>query len=274
MPKLQCNISESLWKALEKRHKSTGETVAQIVMKALADSLQIDHATLFQVSTSGALVEGLYEGAVSVKNLLEHGNFGLGTFEGLDGEMIVLDGKCYQAISNGTVKVAPQNTQVPFAVVTHFQPEKTTKFMQVSSFDALNELLDKQRNTENLFFAIRIHGDFEYIKFRTACKATGHETLVESAKKQAEFELQNIRGTLVGFWTPEYAKTVNIAGYHLHFLSDDKQKGGHLLDCRAKELNVKIEHSADFRMAIPETSEFLRADLTKDPTKALDQAER
>jgi len=86
--------------------------------------------------------------------------------------------------------------------------------------------------------------------------------------------LQNIRGTLVGFWTPEYAKTVNIAGYHLHFLSDDKQKGGHLLDCRAKELNVKIEHSADFRMAIPETSEFLRADLTKDPTKALDQAER
>ena len=79
---------------------------------------------------------------------------------------------------------------------------------------------------------------------------------------------------LVGFWTPQYARTVNVAGYHLHFLSDDRQSGGHLLECRARELEVAIEHAADFRMAIPETAGFLRADLSGDPGADLEKAER
>jgi acetolactate decarboxylase len=105
------------------------------------------------------------------------------------------------------------------------------------------------------------------------CKNAG-AGLVDAAANQAEFELHEIVGTIVGFWTPEYAKTVNIAGWHLHFLSEDRSGGGHLLDVVAKTLRAQIQHLDDFRMAIPESPEFLKADLTQDPSKALDKAER
>ncbi len=269
---LNCNISQSLWDEIEKKSTTTGDTIDHIVMTALAEGLDLDHNTIFQISTSGALVEGIFSGAISVAELMKHGDFGIGTFEDLDGEMVALDGKFYQARGDGTVTIAAQTAQVPFAVVTNFKPEQIVKLPPISSLNDLTSHLDQHRNTENLFFAFQIDGTFDYIKWRAARKAQGNETLVETLEKQAEFEFHNVKGTLVGFWTPEYAKSVNFAGYHLHFLTDDRQGGGHLFDCRAKELTVKIEHSADFRMSIPETAAFLKADLARDPSQALNQA--
>lgn len=274
MALLQCEISQSIQNALEKKSAATGEPVSHIVTRALADALQLEHATLFQVSTSGALVEGVYQGAVSVGDLLEHGDFGLGTFEGLDGEMILVDGRCYRARGDGTVTTPPESALVPFAVVTRFRPERTLSLRPVSSFEALIEQLDGLRSSQNLFFAVSAEGTFDSIRVRTVCKAEAGERLVEAAAKQKEFEFRGVTGRLLGFWTPEYARTVNVPGYHLHFLSADCSKGGHLLDCRAEGLSVGIEHAADFRMAIPETTEFLRADLTGDPSGELDEAER
>lgn len=274
MPELKIDISQSLWDAMLAKRAATGESLSHMAMSALADHLQIDHATLFQVSTAGALVAGVYQGAVSVGTLLDHGDFGLGTFEDLDGEMVVIDGHCYQARGDGSVTQPDTAALVPFAVVTHFEPERTVDIPGIGSFDELVKQLDVLRNSENMFFALRADGHFDYVKTRTVCKAEEHETLVESAGKQAEFEFHDVRGTMVGFWTPEYAKTVNVAGYHLHFLTDDRQGGGHVLDCRAPDLTVGVEHSSDFRMAIPETSGFLEADLTGDPSADLDKAER
>jgi acetolactate decarboxylase len=273
MPKLQCEISQSLFDAIEARRRHSGESVGHIVMTALADVLQVDHATLFQVSTAGALVAGVYQGAVSVGTLLEHGDFGLGTFEDLDGEMVVLDGRCYRVRGDGTVTTPEPEDPVPFAVVTHFQPERTVELPPVASLAEFVGRLDELRDTQNMFFAMRADGAFDYVRTRAVCKADGHETLVETAGRQVEFELTDVCGTMVGFWTPEYAKTVNISGYHLHFLTDDRAHGGHMLDCRAGPLAVGIEHAHDFRMAIPETPDFLRADLSGDPTKDIDQAE-
>jgi acetolactate decarboxylase len=108
---------------------------------------------------------------------------------------------------------------------------------------------------------------------RAVCKKAG-VSLVDAAANQAEFELHEIVGTIVGFWTPEYARTVNIAGWHLHFLSEDRSGGGHLLDGAGSTLKAQVQHLDDFRMAIPESAEFLKADLTRDPSKALDKAER
>lgn len=273
MVTLKCPISQSLLDALTHTSKSTGESVSHIVMRALADTLQVDHATLFQVSTSGALVEGVYKGAVSVGHLLEHGDFGLGTFDQLDGEMIVNNGHCYRVRSDGSVTEASPTDLVPFAIVTHFSPDDTFKIDKVASLVELTQQLDQNRNTQNMFFCLRVEGTFEYLKTRAVCKASTHETLVETAAKQAEFEFHNATGILVGFWTPTYVKTVGIAGYHLHFLSDDLQLGGHLLDCRAQALTVHSEHAGDIRIAFPETDEFLRADLSGDPSAALLKAE-
>ncbi|HEY7061521.1 MAG TPA: acetolactate decarboxylase [Chloroflexota bacterium] len=274
MPTLTCDISQSLADALTRYQQRTGEPTAHVVMRALADALQVEHATLFQVSTSGALVEGVYQGVVAVGTLKAHGDFGLGTFADLDGEMVALDGRYHQVRASGAVVEAPDAALVPFAVVTHFRPERTVPVPAFDALDALLAALDAVRDSSNLFFAVRARGTFDYVKTRAVCKAETPTTLVEAAAHQAEFEFTAIAGTLVGFWTPEYAKAVNVAGYHLHFLSDDRRHGGHLLACRGLGLQVQVEHTADFRMAIPETPQFLKADLTGDPSQALDRAER
>ena len=124
---LNCNISQSLWDEIEKKSTTTGDTIDHIVMTALAEGLDLDHNTIFQISTSGALVEGIFSGAISVAELMKHGDFGIGTFEDLDGEMVALDGKLYQARGDGTVTIAAQTAQVPFAVVTNFKPEQIVK---------------------------------------------------------------------------------------------------------------------------------------------------
>jgi acetolactate decarboxylase len=98
--------------------------------------------------------------------------------------------------------------------------------------------------------------------------------LVQAAAVQPEFEFNNISGTLVGFWTPEYAKSLNVPGYHLHFISGDRTRGGHLLQCRGKNLRLQIQREGDYHIVLPETEDFLKANLRRDPTAALAKAER
>src|SRR5246500_2261841 len=123
MPQLNTTISAGLWRALLGYAERTQEPLAHIVSKALAEYLQIAHHTLYQVSTSTALVEGIYQGAVRVGTLREHGDFGLGTFEDLDGEMVVVDGQFFQVRSDGSVRECDDDVLSPFAVVTRFVPE-------------------------------------------------------------------------------------------------------------------------------------------------------
>lgn len=273
MPSLTCQISQSLWDALQRR-VAEGEPLPHLVSRALAGALQVDHGTLFQVSTTGALVEGIYDGVVSVATLKEHGDFGLGTFADLNGEMVALDGHVFQARSDGTVVEAPDGALVPFAVVTHFRAERTAVIEPCASFFELEAKLDAMRDSANVFFAFRVDGAFDFVKTRIACQTAPDTKLVEATAHQAEFEYKDVEGTLVGFWTPHYARTVNVAGYHLHFLSKDRRIAGHLLDCRAKILRAQLQHEADFRIAVPETAHFLKADLTRDGSADLEKAER
>src|SRR5271166_3709107 len=155
MPVLNCEISQSLLNALAARRHQTGETIDHIVINALADALQVEHATLFQISTAGALVEGVTQGAMTVGELARHGDFGLGTFADFNGEMVVVDGTTYQVTRDG-VKVAPDEAPVPFAVVTHFVPEKSIDFATIASFDDLAGRLDALRNTGNEFFGFQL----------------------------------------------------------------------------------------------------------------------
>lgn len=274
MPTLKCEISQSLWDALARRCAESGEPLPHIVMRALSDALQVDHGTLFQVSTTGALVEGIYDGVVSVRTLKEHGDFGLGTFADLNGEMVALDGRLFQARPDGVVVEAEDEALVPFAVVTHFQAERAVTVDSCATLQELEAALDRLRDTANLFFAIRVDGVFDVVNTRIACKTAPDTPLAEATARQAEFEHRNVEGTLVGFWTPQYARAVNVAGYHLHFLSADRRVAGHLLGCKGRSLRVRIQHEADFRIAIPETAHFLKADLTRDGEADLEKAER
>jgi acetolactate decarboxylase len=274
VPRLTCDISETLMQALQARSQQTGEPVAHIVMSSLADTLEIDHATLFQVSTSTALVEGVYGGVVTIGELKQHGAFGLGTFDGLDGEMLALDRHFYQVLGDGSVRDAADDARVPFAVVTEFRAEREFTIDRVNSFDDLSAQLDRRRDTGNLFFAVRIDGHFAQIRTRALCKTASGVSLVDATAHQPEFALTNVSGTAVGFWTPLYARTINVAGWHFHFVTDDRTSGGHVLDCQGENLRAQMQDLADIRIAMPETAAFLQADLSQDPSQELDLAER
>lgn len=274
MHPIHCNVSNSLWRSLQERQHTTGESVQHIVRQALADYLQVDHRTLFQISTTGALVEGLYKGEVTIGLLKQYGDFGLGTFNDLDGEMVVLDGKFYQVHSDGLATEVTDDVRSPFAVVTHFTPEKTIELEGCSDLATMLSQIDQLRSSDNIFFAIRIDGSFDYVRTRAVAKQEEGSRLLDAAATQPEFEFHSVVGTLVGFWTPEYVKTINVPGYHLHFLTADKKAGGHLLECAAKRVQVQMQHEGDFRMSLPETPEFLQADFSRDTSIELLQAEK
>jgi alpha-acetolactate decarboxylase len=118
----------------------TKGTLSSVVTSALSQYLGVRVHTLFQVSTSGALVAGLYEKEVDVKSILEHGDFGLGTFANLDGEMVVLDGRVYQVQGTGRVSEASPDAGAPFAVVTRFSPQADVETARPSRISKTSKL--------------------------------------------------------------------------------------------------------------------------------------
>src|SRR5580700_7041974 len=151
MPTLTCQISQSLKNVIGERSRSTGESISYLVSSALSRCFVVPQHTLFQVSTSGALVQGIYERAVSSRFLLNYGDFGLGTFEHLDGEMVVLDGDIYQVRGDGSVQRRRDNFRIPFAVVSRFQPDESFDVGAVDGLDALAQACDPHRESDNLF---------------------------------------------------------------------------------------------------------------------------
>jgi acetolactate decarboxylase len=267
-------ISKSLQNALEKVSMETGEPISHLISSALAHCFDIPQHTLFQISTSGALVQGIYERAVSCRFLLDYGDFGLGTFENLDGEMVVLDGAIYQVRSDGKVLHIIADVGTPFAVVTHFTADQDQTIESASSFEEITKICDQYRDSDNLFYAFRIDGRFAHIHTRAMKATLDGLPLAKAAAIQPEFEFADVEGTLVGIWAPQFSSALNVAGYHFHFISEDRTKGGHLLECSGKNLRVRVVRLNDFHLSLPESEEFLRADLTKDTSKELAYAEQ
>jgi acetolactate decarboxylase len=161
--------------------------------------------------------------------LREHGDLGLGTFEGLDGEMVIVDGHFFQVRSDGFVREVNDNVLTPFALITGFAPETAVTLDQCPDLAHLTSRFDTLRHSDNVFFALRVDGKFDYVHIRAMCRTKEGVALVQAASVQPEFEFHDIGGTVVGFWSPEYVKTLNVQGYHLHFISTDRTHGGHLL---------------------------------------------
>ena len=267
-------IATSLQNALENLSKETGEPISQLVAGTLSRCLGVHLHTLFQVSTSGALVQGVYERAVSSNLLLSHGDFGLGTFDNLDGEMVVLDGAIYQVRSDGKVSKILGDVGTPFAVVTHFVADQDQTIANASTFEELTRTCDRYRDSENLFYAFRIEGHFARVHTRAMKETLDGLPLAKAAAIQPEFNFTDVHGTLVGIWAPQFSSALNIAGYHFHFLSEDRTKGGHLLECSGSKLRVRVERLNEFHLSLPESEEFLRADLTRDTSQDLAYAEQ
>ena len=274
MKSITCNLPDSIHKALQERIASDNESCDHLLAMALSQYLGKPIHTLFQVSTSAALVEGLYQGAVQVSRLLRHGDFGLGTFIDLDGEMVVLDGVCYQVSPNGSIGVVEGDRLIPYAVVTRFSAEFSKQFHQLDGFAELVAVCDELRDSDNVFYAFRIDGRFSFMKTRVMKAVPEGMGLKGAASRQAEFLFNDVKGTLVGLWSPVFAGSFSVPGYHFHFLSADRQRGGHVLECKATDVSVRGCAMNEMHVSLPETEEFLKADLTRDPQDDLTRAER
>ncbi len=223
----------------------------------------LQHHQGFQVSTFGALNNGVYEGAANIGELKVQGNFGLGSLEGLDGELVVLDGKFYQIKTDGVAYSVRDEMQTPFATVTFFRRERSLSIRKQLTYLALQQQIDQQLPTQNLPYAIRIQGIFPYLKVRSVPKQRQPYPPLNDvvSQQQTVFELRNVRGTLVGFRMPQYLKSVNVVGYHFHFITSDRKAGGHLLEGQFLNPEVEVETLRDWHIALPGNTAFAQAAL-------------
>ena len=217
---------------------------------------------LFQVSTINALLEGIYDGEITFKELKRHGDLGLGTFNALDGEMIMLDGKIYQVKADGKVYTVEDSMKTPFSAVTFFEEDTTLVPDSSIDYKLLEKFLDNIFPTENIIYAIKIEGAFKYVRTRSVpAQEKPYPPLSEIVKTQPEFEFHNLKGTLVGFRCPEYLNGINVPKYHLHFITEDKKGGGHLLECETDRIKIGIDFTENIFISLPETKEFYDANL-------------
>ena len=238
----------------------------EVETRNLSKYLGIPVHTLFRVSASGALVAGVYNREVSVESILEHGDFGLGTFSNLDGEMVVLEGRAFQVQGNGRVLEAPPDAGAPFAVVTRFSPQLHINSGPLASFKDLEERCDRYRFWGNIFYAIRLDGHFSRVRTRAV--------QIDATKAASEFSFSDIDGALVGLWSPGFSNAFSVRGYHFYFISNDRRYGGHLLDVEAAQLHLRIESLTDFHLALAASEAFVKADLSKNTAEELAYAEQ
>jgi acetolactate decarboxylase len=221
-----------------------------------------------------ALVEGFYVANTTIAKIKQHGDFGLGTFNFLDGEMVLLDGNVYQIRSDGNVYRVNDDEKSPFACVTFFSPDTFEDLENSDNPKDLYDLLNTLIPSENMLYAIRIDGTFSYVKTRAVPRSENYRPLVEATKNQPVFEFHNVRGCLAGFHTPRFMESLNAPGYHMHFLTEDRQCGGHLIECVLKRAHIGIQHVPKLDVGLPVTLDFLTADLTRDIGNDLDKAEK
>ncbi len=229
---------------------------------------------MYQVSTINALIQGVYEGEISVGELKKYGNFGIGTYDGLDGEMVMLDGKAYHVKSTGAVITSDDKVKTPFANVLNFKPEIFGEINDAKSFAEIENALDSIIKDRNYVYAIRIDGVMNLKTRAIPQKSKPYPTLAEAAKTQSEFDLKNVHGTIVGIWCPQYMNGINVPGYHLHFISDDRKSGGHVLSGEIIHGKVQVSRISDFRMVLPGGDAFKNAALNSDYSKELKAVEQ
>ena len=231
--------------------------------------------TLYQTSTMSALLDGIYDGSVTIAELLEHGDFGVGTFNHLDGEMVVNEGVCFHLFSSGEARAASLNELTPFAAVTTFEADRTFDVQTATSRADLLVRIDGDLSSENLFYGIRVSGRFATVSTRTATRQEApYRPLAQATDDEAEQTFTETTGVLVGFRMPDYEQGISVAGYHLHFLNDEHSAGGHAFDFVIDRGVVEISTVSEMRLSLPTSGAFLAADLhSKDMEAAIRKSE-
>ena len=232
---------------------------------------------LFQVSLLQGLTRGDYEGSITAGELRQRGDIGIGTFDRLNGEMIMVDGEIFRAAADGSVEAVPDEETIPFSNVTFFDADETEALSNVESFDALREVLNRKEQElgENRFYMIRIDGTFKTMNVRSEyAQDEPYQPLADVLEHdQTFFDYENIEGTVVGLYCPSYMEDINAVGWHLHFVSKDRTKGGHVLGLSVDQADLSWDLTDSFQMILPGGSAFQRFDLSADQSEDIKKVE-
>jgi len=225
-----------------------------------------DREVLYQVSTIDALMQGVFDGVEPVAELKKHGDFGIGTFDALDGEMIVLDGTVYQAKADGHIYTAADSQTTPFAIVTYFDRDLATTTNSPMNLSVFSSTMATLLPTGNMVYAVKMHGTFPSMKVRAIpAQHKPYPTLTQASTNQSVYTYSDSTGTVVGFYIPVFFNGLNVAGYHLHFISDDRKTGGHILDLIVPaNTTVEYDITPEFTMLLPTSGDFTGVNLSQD----------
>jgi acetolactate decarboxylase len=220
---------------------------------------------LFQYSTLGSLMAGVYDGNMTYAEIKQHGDFGLGTFNTLDGEMIEVEHKVYQVRADGVAYPVDDKMKTPFAVVTYFEPDQTVEVAGSMDYSQFKDYLDGVLPTDNIPYAIRIAGTFTYVQTRSVPKqAEPYPPLSEVTKTQPTFEFREIEGVMLGFRLPSYMALANAPGYHFHFITADRKAGGHVLAFQVEGITAEIDSTDEWYTVLPDDKAFYQVDISND----------
>lgn len=205
-----------------------------------------------------AFVNKVFEGNLTVAQLKTKGDIGLGSYTKLNGELVMLDGIPYQVTEDAKVTVPPDNAKIVYANATFFEPDYSFEINETMGYDSLRVKINEKLPTKNMFYGFKIHGKFKSMKCGGLHKQEPpfEEGLDVLIPKRPVFERENFEGTMVGFFCPEFIGDINAAGYHLHFISDDKIFGGHVMEFEAESLSVSMDEMTEYQFVLPNTEAY------------------
>lgn len=222
--------------------------------------------TVHQYSPTIALLNSIYEGNLTVDQMVNQGTIGLGTVNHLDGELVAVDGIVYKIDAKGGITRAGSDLKSPSMTMIDFQPKRKIGIENISSLKEFTSVLTSEMESKNSFYAYQIKGEFAYLKMASAHKVKNENvSLFEYLDTRVMYTRENIKGTLVGLYTPEYLGNISIPGLHLHFLSDDIKLGGHLEDIKFENLVVEIQEINQINLTLPDVKKFKENKLKQGP---------
>ncbi len=243
-----------------------------------ADKESVNRDVIYQVSLLQGLTFGDYYGSVSVEDLKKHGDIGIGTFDALNGEMIVLDGVVYRAAGDGHVEVVEDDELIPFSNVTFLDNDESFKLKNLDSMASLVEELNKkvEEYGRNRFYFVRIEGVFAEMNVRSEyAQSEPYQPLAKVLETdQTFFDYENIEGSVVALYCPDYMSDLNATGWHMHFISKDKSKGGHVLGLKVDQVGVIMDISDGFEMTLPDNDMYRGFDFTIDQSEDIEKVEK
>ncbi len=228
-----------------------------------------------QVSTSGAVFESLYDGVITFTELKKLGDMGIGYNQKMDGESICIDGRFYHFKEDGTAVESKENEKAPFYTMTFFKSDTENFTNRKFDLQKLKNYLLTMMPRKNSPYAIKISGKFSSVKLRTFIRQfKPYPSMNQVYRDQKEYNYTNIDGVLIGFYCPEFLSNINITGFHFHFISNDRKRGGHVLECDTSSINIEVIESGNLKIIVPRADTFQNAKISKFRKKEISKVEK